>query len=162
MSITDELRGWYSERVFMANGWHELDAIADRIDAEHEQLMAEQFESLTFDMKPMTDEKMAEHGWIRLPEADDGMPIRVGDVLQHHPQGLKFKVKELIFNGDDWFVSFGEKPSVFNITAYSHYQPDTWERIIEDAVRLGFTDPDNESLALKLVARCKTLSKEDE
>ena len=92
MSITDELREY-------AKGWREtpnlmddLDAgdidgilgdiehIADSIEAEHERLMQEQ--PFTIDMVPMTDERMAEHGLVRLPVDADGEYIRIGDVMQ--------------------------------------------------------------------------------
>ena len=51
---------------------------------------------------------------------------------------------------------------VLNQRKWHHVKPDTWERIIEDAVKLGFTDPDNEHLADKLVARCKALAGDGE
>ena len=51
---------------------------------------------------------------------------------------------------------------VLNQRKWHHVKPDTWERIIEDAVKLGFTDPDNEHLAGKLVARCKALAGDGE
>ena len=72
--ITAELRKY-------ALGWdernrvrRELTAIADRIDAEHERVRAES-------IIDMTDESMAEHGWIRLPKDADGEPIRMGDLV---------------------------------------------------------------------------------
>jgi|GEM_PF-5762715 hypothetical protein len=39
MSITDELREWYRDRLFMGNGWAEIDAIADRIDEQHRKAL---------------------------------------------------------------------------------------------------------------------------
>ncbi len=39
MSITDELREWYKDRLFMGNGWAEIDAIADRIDEQHRKAL---------------------------------------------------------------------------------------------------------------------------
>lgn len=72
--ITAELRKY-------ALGWdernrvrRELTAIADRIDAEHERVRAES-------IIDMTDESMAEHGWIRLPKDADGEPIHMGDLV---------------------------------------------------------------------------------
>ena len=81
MSITDELRD-YTKRFLSQRGWdkHRLTVIADRIDAEHERLMQEQ--PFTIDMVPMTDESMAEHGWVRLPKDADGEYIRIGDVME--------------------------------------------------------------------------------
>ena len=34
MAITDELREWCKDRFFMANGWQEIHAIADRIASQ--------------------------------------------------------------------------------------------------------------------------------
>lgn len=73
MSITDELRKW------VRDGKGSLLAIADRIDAEHERLMQEQ--PFTIDMVPITDENMAEHGWVRLPVDADGEYIHIGDEM---------------------------------------------------------------------------------
>lgn len=63
MSITDELREFIEDKAWMANNYAKALAIADRIDAEHERLMQQQ--PYTIDMVPMTDERMAEHGWVR-------------------------------------------------------------------------------------------------
>ena len=95
MSITDELRKWVHEHVVyglqttleppdrpLAFGTkEEVLSIADRIDAEHKRQMQEQ--PYTIDMVPITDESMAEHGWVRLPVDADGVPIRVGDEVSY-------------------------------------------------------------------------------
>lgn len=83
MSITDELREYVNKtpapksRVLM-EARDRFNAIADRIDAEHERLMQEQ--PYTIDMVPMTDESMAEHGWVRLPKDADGEYIQPSDI----------------------------------------------------------------------------------
>ncbi len=105
MSITDELRKYAddldkkaamkSEHGFSPIGMR-LSAIADRIDEEHEKALSEQFESLTVGMKPMTEENMAEGGWVRLPVDGDGKPIHVGDVIAHVPDGIKELAPETV------------------------------------------------------------------
>jgi len=95
MSITDELREWFKDRLFMGNGYAELTAIADRIDAEHDKALNsvddaydsgynvgydEGFASAD-DWLAQHEDAMAEHGWIRLPKDADGVPVRVGDEL---------------------------------------------------------------------------------
>lgn len=65
-------------------------AIADRIDAEHERGMADAYLSGT-----PTDEKLAELGWVRLPVDADGVPIRVGDVMES--KGSDFLFDEASF-----------------------------------------------------------------
>jgi len=73
MSITDELRDYIKEQQWCAKGV--LTAIADRIDAAHERVRAES-------IIDMTDESMAEHGFVRLPKDADGEYIRIGDVME--------------------------------------------------------------------------------
>ena len=46
---------------------------------EIEREVDDMWHALTIDAKPMTDENMAESGWVRLPVDADGVPIHVGD-----------------------------------------------------------------------------------
>lgn len=78
MNITDELRKWASIEV-PYKYCHQLTAIADRIDEEHEKSIVD---ALLNDGLPMTDENMAEYGWIRLPLDTNGMPIHIGDFVE--------------------------------------------------------------------------------
>lgn len=93
MSITDELRDWVSNqyRVNRLRGF----AIADRIDAEHEKELEEQFNALTIDMEPMTEESMAEHGWIRLPK--DGLEAEAAKLNAENA-----KLWELCLDAHQW------------------------------------------------------------
>ena len=90
MSITDELRKWgYG---FCGDTHDVVNSIADRIDAEHEAKVSywqgesykdgydEGFASAD-DWLAQHEDAMAEHGWVRLPVDADGVPIRVGDVM---------------------------------------------------------------------------------
>ena len=54
--------------------------LAGYID-EIEREVDDMWRALTIDAKPMTDENMAESGWVRLPVDADGVPIHVGDVM---------------------------------------------------------------------------------
>ena len=151
--ITDELRE-HAKGEAPHYEMAALLAIADRIDAEHEKAMSEQ--PFTIDMVPMTDERMAEHGWVRLPVDASGMPIFVGNEVETI-QGKRDEVRFMTINGAGWLINeAGWLP-----THLRHYVIDTWESIISDAVKLGFTDPDNEHLADKLVSRCKALAGDD-
>ena len=70
----------------------QAERIADRIDAEHEAKVSywqgasykdgydEGFASAD-DWLAQNEDAMAEHGWVRLPVDADGVPIRVGDVM---------------------------------------------------------------------------------
>lgn len=92
MSITDELRAWAKDSTFSSWTAEHLTAIADRIDAEHERVRAES-------IIDMTDESMAEHGWIRLPKDADGEVWHIGDEIQApdncHETVKGFRVYEL-------------------------------------------------------------------
>ena len=77
MGITDELREWFSDRLFMGNGYAELVAIADRIDAEHERACAEAYGNGVMSVPIALDES----AWVELPKDADGVPIRIGDVI---------------------------------------------------------------------------------
>lgn len=156
--ITDELRKWAEEfwefSYSKFGDQRNLIAIADRIDAAHKKALSEQ--PCTIDMVPMTDERMAEHGWVRLPVDASGMPIFVGNEVETI-QGKRDEVCFMTINGAGWLINeAGWLP-----THLRHYAIDTWESIISDAVKLGFTDPDNEHLADKLVSRCKALAGDD-
>lgn len=92
MSITDELRK-VAAKTECANGRCEklyrgdLEHIADRIDAEHKQQMAERRRSCVFydaernHCKVHDEVDIAELGLVRLPKDADGVPIHVGDVM---------------------------------------------------------------------------------
>lgn len=156
MSITDELReyviqvhrnGWFDRRVC-----DDLLEITDRIDAEHERM----YEALTIGMEPMTEENMARNGWVKLPVDADGVPIHVGDeVVDVDCPKKPHLVAELRLDSITWSIfmsSFTLLPS-----RCRHVQPDTWERIIEDAANL--VRGDNESV-VGLVERCRRLAGE--
>ena len=50
-----------------------IDAIEREVD--------EMWHALTIDAKPMTDENMAESGWVRLPVGEDGDVLHIGDLV---------------------------------------------------------------------------------
>lgn len=72
MAITDELRAW------IRDGKGSLLAIADRIDAEHEEALSKVYMD------------MSDSEWVRLPKDADGEPIHIGDVMEPKGNGLLF------------------------------------------------------------------------
>lgn len=167
MSITDELREWAARELaswkMARERYDALAAIADRIDAEHERM----FLDLTSGMEPMDAEHMAEHGWVKLPVDADGVPIRVGDTVEEVGEDpTRYTVCGVGTLQDRPAVFYGN-PSKYGYADgwdfaenVCHVQPDSWERIIEDAVKNGMYDHDNERIQQKLVERCQRLAGE--
>lgn len=153
MSITDELREWGSR-------WEDAVArevieIADRIDAE----LAERY--------------------VELPKDADGVPIRVGDVVAANlADGGKgqWAVDRMeltrCYGQDMWQVALDKGGAAWvTPSTVTHAKPDSWERIIADAVRLGVMaeredreDSDEDAYtaaaATALVERCRRLAGE--
>lgn len=176
MSITDELREY-------ALGWDErnrvrrdLEHIADRIDAayqkDEEELQAKDGQSWLHGYGECHAELMEGNeaiaadleraGWIQLPKDADGVPIRVGDTLEGYSKTIK--VVELR-NAGTWHLvdEFGNEWHAHE--AFGHAQPDSWERIIEDAAKNiypnGAFNPCWDEVRDALVERCKRLAGED-
>ena len=139
MSITDELRKWgYG---FCGDTYDVVTAIADRIDAAHEKAMSEQ--PCTIDMVPMTDERMAELGLVRLPVDADGEYIHVGDVMERgeaHGRVIALMLSNYPKKwggGLHWGVQLeGEQaPTALDLT-FRHYHEPTVEDVLRDVVTL--------------------------
>ena len=110
------------------------------------------------------EDAMAEHGWMRLPLDEDGEPVCVGDVMEWPngdtsevvgigDGGTLFYVENNNAGGADWTTVVGKR----------HHRPDTWERIIEDAIRgdggsYGCLEERFNATVPALVARCKALA----
>ena len=164
-SITDELREYAVEHE--CDSYRKLlNAIADRIDAEHEAKVSywqgasykdgydEGFASAD-DWLGQHEDAMAEHGWVKLPVDADGVPIRVGDELTNGTD-LPAKVRCMALDESGWMVStrelrgYGVPPATLR-----HHQPDSWERIMDDAEKLARGD---NAAVMELVERCRRLA----
>ena len=127
MSITDELRKWAYEHLYKSGIRSDLLTIADRIDAEHEKECAEAwdigYESDFLGIEQWLTEHpqaMEHHGWVRLPKDADGVPIRMGDVVEridppHNPSKVTVMT---MFDDGDWQIHMDERPNV-----HATYQP---------------------------------------
>ena len=92
------------------------------------------------------EDAMAEHGWVKLPVDADGVPIRVGDVMEER-SGHTFEVASLMaFGGsDNWLVLSDAR----NFSSFRephdlrHYHEPTVEDVLRellskyDELRLG-------------------------
>lgn len=152
LPITGELRAAMSKcsdnhalRIIRLDAF---DRCCDAIDAVHAQLERENA-ALKAELDRMLGEQ---EGAIMPPLLDmDDKPIHFGDVMVMDGDS---ELREVVGFYDVGFLAWRNGrfvPCVANL--YHHYQPDTWERIIEDALD-GYHDTDFE----KLVARCKALA----
>ena len=148
-SITKELREYTAAIADKGSGtFAHLEAIADAIEQE----LAERY--------------------VVLPLDADGMPIRVGDVMERKGNRLYddalFEVRALRCGELGWEAidRLGDRcdPSTLR-----HHQPDSWERIIADAYMRGAHEQYIEDgrvieVSFKsdydLVVRCKALARE--
>lgn len=125
MSITDELREWFKDRIFMANGWQEIRDIADRIDAEHEAACAEAYGNGTMSVPIALDESQ----WVKLPVDADGVPIRVGDVMD------KGEVTCISDCGKGWEVVLNNLYT-YDTPSLHHHEPTVEDVLTEFAKRV--------------------------
>lgn len=156
MSITEELRDWSMDAHA---GWIisrvELDAlhaIADRIDKEH----AKAVERARMDGMDAT----FGNGWVQLPKDADGVPIHVGDELTDGE--YTFTVYELAAYGDGSWSIRNEDGNAWAACDVTHHKPDSWERIIKDALTSDRGDAYAVSMGMmrELVERCRRLAGE--
>ena len=159
-SITDELRDWIDaasrnaiDAELILGNYRQLLAIADRIDAEH-AVKVERLEKYRAAVDAMLKE------YVKLPVDADGVPIRVGDTIEIEHNGRVTTVTSINYNEHGWQVYCAEGGGFDKDTRCRHVQPDSWERIIEDAVKLGYADYPTTSYEAELVERCKRLAGE--
>lgn len=104
------------------------------------------------------EQELAER-YVALPLDADGVPIHVGDEVTFTNGDRSFtRTVEAI--GKTWVV-FGDA-TFYGVRSCRHRQPDTWERIIEDACNIhgsGF-NPCWDEARDALVARCRALAGE--
>ena len=157
MSITDELREWIASLYTPNSGTVKMEGerIADRIDEQHEDMRYDfqhEFDGWKF---------IRDTQWVELPKDADGNTINVGDIVALRDE---FEVRGLVLVDKNlWVVEnrFGES---FNPDKLHHVKPDTWEDIIEDAMRYAReTNMPYPSVSHKgdeLVERCRRLAGE--
>lgn len=103
--------------------------------------------------------------YIKLPMDADGVPIKVGDVMKGEKIGGGFSepfevVGYIMSNGE--LEPMDEHKCPRKHVYLHHHQPDSWERIIQDAVKLGYADYPTTSYEAELVERCRRLAGEVE
>lgn len=142
MAITDELHGLNAKiRPYLAPEAvlalrSELNAIADRIDAEHESACAEAYGNGVMSVPIALDESV----WVKLPVDADGVPIHGGDKMKsdYYEDGT--------VTGIQWcFAQNGELRSMIAVRphgwdtptwrdpeSYRHYHAPTVEDVLRE------------------------------
>lgn len=167
MSITDELqecirtanrsyedaRNPYNDREILHIPEEELTAIADRIDKEHAEAVADALQ-----LRGEPDR------WVKLPVDADGKVIHIGDTLKAGSKEITVLGIGRCYDGSEEFGVFSQlyegDYEWFNAQYFQHVKSDSWESIIADAVKNGMYDHDNERIQQKLVERCRRLAGE--
>ena len=135
--ITGELREWFKDRIFMANGWQELHDIADRIDAAYHAAYQDGENAILAVLDKRgdsdVDKTMDEHGWYRALDADK-KPIRLGDEVYQVEGGLVYTVESITFYPNNTTVSFGCKHGFGCDNAHNvhHYHAPTVEDVLRE------------------------------
>ena len=171
MRITDELRKWVKSLYTPNSGQVKDEAlrIADRIDAAYKNSIdvkngdaylkgyAECHAEL-MEGNEVIAADLERAGWIQLPKDADGVTIHLQDLMSWD-NGM-FNVHELNLTADGWTT--WDEPHGYTVRADQcrHVQPDSWERIIEDAQADGvrYHNDGEPSDFDALVERCKRLA----
>lgn len=154
--ITADLRRWWELhcRALATPELDEgLDALCSAVDAVHANLEGEN-ESLRRELdRALGEWDYWESTHVELPKDADGTPVHVGDVMEW-ADGTPFDVVGIgdgtLFYVEDGLAEWTGAPDK------RHHVPDSWERIIEDALD-GYHDTDFDAL----VARCRALAGDD-
>ena len=123
MSITDELRRYIHREMWDLPKWKdELPAIADRIDAEHEKAVAAAHSNGVTEYGSMVARE-----YVKLPVDADGVPIRVGDVMEYAV--APHTIREVGGVGVDCFYANAYR---FDAKYYRHHHEPTVEDVLRE------------------------------
>lgn len=160
MSITEELRDWSMDAHA---GWIisrvELDAlhaIADRIEEQYAKERIKVYDKGVYDGIDADKDAM---GYVKLPVDADRVPIHINDRLDGY--GKIHRVYQLNLNtGGDWSLVDERGDVYYDMAAFTHVKPDSWERIIKDALTSDRGDAYAVSTGMmrELVERCRKLA----
>lgn len=129
------LRGWVRRaRADCHMSLRELEAIADRIDAE----------------------------LVELPKDADGVPIHVGDTVYGCRSGMKMTISELRMTANGWSISTSR--GYLTDAEVTHTRPDSLERIadeLDEMVDAADSADDRCEKLADLADRIRKLAKED-
>ena len=130
----------------------ELTSIADRIDAEHEKAVQEEF------VRVYTSDADMEHdGWIRLPMDADNEIVNVGDKLDGYNKTIE--VMWLRLGRTGWWIIDKYGKSYACCDAFLHHHDPTVEDVLDEFAsaydRIGGEDEEHQKY-LDLIAEYAT------
>ena len=176
-SITDELRRYAAKIEPVYRG--DLERIADRIDEQHEKAVLIEctrgynagFDAASAEVESADElRERIEREYVKLPVDADGEIIHLGDRLEHI--NGEFTVNDMTASIDGLWRAWDSRNGHMVLLAKCHHvQPDSWERIIEDAIsESGWEQPKEYEIdfedskgvrnrfVAELVERCKRLA----
>lgn len=134
MNSTDELRKWASVEVPYKYG-HQLNAIADRIDVEHQKALderdSERFNALMDAREKGVNAVLKEpegFGLTALPKDADNVQWRIGEKDENGSEVIAFNLVS-----DGWYVITDSGWS-FRSEKHRHYHVPTVEDLIRDTI----------------------------
>ena len=138
-----------------------------RVRNAHERELAEQQDSLTVGMTPMTDENMAEAGWVRGPLDADGKMWRSGDMSDSNwgvIEGIAYEDGQWLVRGHDtsapWMpadsIRHHHAPTVEDVLR--EFTDEVWNRCCEGATA---SDSGIDELVAECAARLRLAGGED-
>lgn len=179
MSITSELREWWLHKfpVMDEKLHNDFTAIADSIDewnkadvrCEYTRGYTAGFDAASAEVESADElRERIEREYVKMPVDADGKVIHVEDEVELLDGSKRFKVEWLEWDGEGWAVHETEWYGAWHDpSSLRHVQPDSWERIIEDAANYAIENIGKwrckDVIALnELIERCRRLAGEAE
>lgn len=151
MSITDELRECIDSLACHKDTRDMMRRIADRIDEQYAKELIKVYDKGVYDGIDADKDAM---GYVKLPVDADRVPIHIDDRLDGY--GKIHRVYQLNLNtGGDWSLVDERGDVYYDMAAFTHVKPDSWERIMDDAEKLARGD---NAAVMELIERCRRLA----
>ena len=175
MSITDELREWANELICHPTMLTRLNAIADRIDAEHQKAEDEwkakdgqswlrgygECHAELMEGNEVIAASLEEAGWVKLPVSEDGDVLHIGELVDEKlpfggyaaPAPIDTMELSRGASGYVWMVKLdAENRALVNPKLLRHHRIQTVEDVLREfaaklCIRDGFPTATEETFA---------------
>ena len=148
MKSIDMLREYVASTTISAWTQNNISQLIDAIEREVDDM----WHALTIDAKPMTDENMAESGWVRLPVSEDGDVLHIGELVDEKlpfggyaaPAPIDTMELSRGASGYVWMVKLdAENRALISPKLLRHHAPTVEDVLREFAYGLGVTVADS-------------------